>query len=348
MDELAYKLAMDPVELRLKNYAEKDEDKNLPWSTKSLRQCYAEGAKRFGWADRQPEPRSMRRGNTLTGWGMATSVYPARRSPASALARIDANGRVLVEAGSQDLGGGTYTIMTQIAADALGVPVSRVNFRLGDTRYPETPVSGGSQTAATTGSAVYAAAKALRERLAGADPSDLTQVRDLIAKSGQAFIEARASTEESDDEKKKYSQYSFGAQFAEVHVDTDLGQVRVERMTGVFGAGKILNAKTARSQFIGGMVWGVSMALYEHTAYDLRLARVVNNNLAEYHVPTNADIGEIDVAWVGEDDEHVSLIGAKGIGEIGITGSAAAIANAIYHATGKRIRDLPITPDKLL
>jgi xanthine dehydrogenase YagR molybdenum-binding subunit len=342
MDELAYKLGIDPVELRLKNYAEKDEDKNLPWSTKSLRQCYAEGAKRFGWSNRKAEPRSMRRGNTLIGWGMATAVYPARRSPPSALARIDAKGNVLVEAGSQDLGGGTYTIMTQIAADALGVPVSRVKFRLGDTNYPETPVSGGSQTAATTGSAVYAAAKSLREKLAGANPAD------LMAKTGEPYIEARASTEESDQEKKKYSQYSFGAQFAEVHVDADLGQMRVERMTGVFAAGKILNAKTARSQFMGGMVWGISMALYEHDAYDLRLARIVNNNLAEYHVPTNADVGEIDVAWIDEFDEHVSLIGAKGIGEIGITGSAAAIANAVYHATGKRVRDLPITLDKLL
>jgi len=374
LDELSYKLGIDPMELRLRNYAERDEDKNLPWSTKSLRECYRQGAERFGWAKRPPQPRSMREKNTLVGWGMATSVYPARRSPASARALMDADGIVHVDAGSQDLGGGTYTIMTQIAADAVGVPVSRVAFRLGDTRYPETPVSGGSQTAATTGSAVYEAAKALREKLllmasadpksaiAGVDLRELTidngqiirrgggtgePMQNLIARSGQRYIEAEASTGANPDA-RKFSMYSFGAQFAEVYVDADLGQLRVTRMTGVFGAGKILNAKTARSQFMGGMVWGVSLALHETTEYDRRLGRIVNNNLAEYHVPTNADVGEIDVTWIQEDDEHVSPIGAKGIGEIGITGAAAAIANAVYHATGKRIRDLPITPDKLL
>jgi xanthine dehydrogenase YagR molybdenum-binding subunit len=305
---------------------------------------------------------------------MATAIYPARRSPASASARMNADGTVHVDAGSQELGGGTYTIMTQIAADAVGVPVSSVSFRLGDTRYPETPVSGGSQTAATCGSAVYKAAVALREKLltlavadthspfAGIDTAQVTiqdgrimlvsggtgePVQNLIARSGQPFIEVKVSTEAAP-EPKKASSYSFGAQFAEVHVDADLGQIYVARMTGVFGAGKILNAKTARSQFIGGMIWGISLALHEKTTYDQRLGRIVNNNLAEYHVPTNADLGEIDVAWIEEEDLEVSPIGAKGIGEIGITGSAAAIANAIYHATGKRIREVPITPDKLL
>ena len=352
LDELAWKTGVDPLELRLKNYAERDENANLPWSTKSLRECYQKGAERFGWAKRAPKPRATREGNTLIGWGMATSLYPAKRSPASAVARMDVNGNVFVEAGSQDLGGGTYTIMTQIAADAVGVPVSRVKFKLGDTRYPETPVSGGSQTAATTGSAVYLAGAALREKLLklaaesapGEDPEPLHR---FISRSGRQFVEATASAKPGDDA-KQFSSYSFGAQFAEVHVDADLGQVRVVRMTGVFGPGKILNAKTARSQFIGGMVWGISLALYEHTTYDEALGRIVNNNLAEYHVPTNPDIGELDVSWVEEDDRHVSLIGAKGIGEIGITGSAAAVANAIFHATGKRIRDLPITPDKLL
>ncbi len=319
MDELAYLLNMDPIDLRLKNYAERDEDKNLPWSTKSLKECYRQGAARFGWSRRPPEPRAMRDGNALIGWGMATAIYPARRSPASAKARMYPDGRVLVEAGTQELGGGTYTIMTQIAADALGVPVSRVTFRLGDTRYPETPVSGGSQTAATAGSAVYEAATALKSKL------------DAMGSNwnGQPWIEAEASTGQNPDA-KKYSMYSFGAQFAEVRVDADLGQIHVSRMTGVFAAGKILNALTARSQFIGGIIWGISFALHEHTTYDERLGRIVNNNLAEYHVPTNADIGEIDVAWVEEDDTHVSPIGAKGIGEIGITGSAAAIASAVY------------------
>ncbi len=369
MDEMAYKLKMDPVEFRLKNYAEKDEDKNLPWSSKSLRECYRKGAEMFGWSKRNPELRATKEGNKLVGFGMGTSLYPARRSPASALARLNADGTVLVEAGSQDLGGGTYTIMTQIAADALGVPVAAVTFKLGDTRYPETPVSGGSQTAATCGSAVYMAAKALREKLytlaaphlpGAASADDLIlknnqvainsgnatyNLRELFA--GQPYIEAQASTKPGD-ETKQYSSYSFGAQFAEVHVDADLGQIFVPRMVGVFAAGRILNAKTARSQFMGGMVWGIGLALYEDTVYDQRLCRVVNNNLAEYHVPTNADIGSIEVAWVEEDDRHVSPIGAKGIGEIGITGAAAAIANAIYHATGVRVRSLPITLDKLL
>ncbi len=338
MDEMAYALKMDPVEFRLKNYAESDEDKGLPWSSKSLRECYRVGVDRFGWAKRTPEPRSMRNGRTLVGWGMASAVYPARRSPAAARARMYPDGRVVVEAGSQDLGGGTYTIMTQIAADALGVPVSRVTFRLGDTRYPETPVSGGSQTAATTGTAVFEAANALRQKLGQSGGG---------VPAGQPYVEAEAKTGPNEDA-KKFASYSFGAQFAEVHVDADLGQIHVARMTGVFGAGTILNAKTARSQFMGGMIWGISLALHEHAAYDERLGRIVNNNLAEYHVPTNADVGEIDVAWVEENDPHVSPIGAKGIGEIGITGSAAAVANAVFHATGKRVREAPITPDKLL
>ena len=374
MDELAGKLNMDPLELRLKNYADRDENKNLPWSGKQLRECYRRGAERFGWSAGRREPGSKREGHILIGRGMATSVYPARRSPASALARLNADGTVLVEAGSQDLGGGTYTIMSQIAADGLGVPVSVVTFRLGDTRYPETPVSGGSQTAATTGSAVDSAARALRLRVfelatadpqfsvSGAKPEDLSidngnvairgsartvPIRDLVAGTGQPYIEARSSTK-AGDEVKQYSMFSFGAQFAEVRVDAELGQVKVSRMVGAFAAGKILNAKTARSQFIGGMVWGISFALHEHDAYDESLGRIVNNNFAEYHVPVNADVGTIDVLWIDEPDWHVSPIGAKGIGEIGITGAAAAIANAVYDATGKRVRDLPITPDKLL
>ncbi len=364
MDELAYKLGMDPLALRLKNYADRDENKNLPWSSKRLSDCYRMGADRFGWAKRKMEPRSTRDGHRLVGWGMATSVYPARRSPSSAFARLNPDGTVLVEAGSQELGGGTYTIMTQIAADQLGVPARAVTFLLGDTKFPETPVSGGSQTAASCGAAVYQATTALRQKIVdlaqipAAEASQMRieggtisagsvsiSVRDLLARTGHPYLEAIAKT---NDQTKQYSPFSFGAQFAEVRVDVDLGQLEVSRMTGVFAAGRILNAKTARSQFIGGMVWGVSMALHEDTMYDIRLGRIVNNNLAEYHVPTNMDIPAIDVAWVDEVDDKVSPMGAKGIGEIGITGAAAAISNAVYHATGKRIRDLPITPDKLI
>ena len=375
MDEMAYQLKMDPVEFRVKNFVEVDQEKNKPFSSKALLECYRAGAERFGWSSRNPEPRSMRKGNILVGYGMATSVYPTRRSPASATARLNADGTLLVDAGTQDLGTGTYTIMTQVAGDSFGLPMTSVRFRLGDTDLPRTPVSGGSQTAASTGSAVYLATQALREKLiqlaitdaqsplsgvgaadvemqngrlfSRSNPSQADTLSQLITRSGQPYVEGKADAKPGP-EKERYSMYAHGAQFAEVHVDADLGQIKVARLIGCFAAGKILNAKTARSQLLGGMVWGVGMALLEHGALDPRLGRWVNNNLAEYHVAVNADIGTIDAIWVEEKDEHVNPLGVKGVGEIGITGAAAAIANAVYHATGKRVRDLPITLDKLL
>ncbi len=375
MDEMAYALKMDPIEFRLKNYAEHDPEENKPWSSKSLRECYRLGAERFGWSKRQVEPRSMRDGHTLVGLGMATAVYPTRRSASNASARLNADGTFSVDAGTQDLGTGTYTIMTQVAAQSFGVTPQKVKFRLGDTDLPQTPVSGGSQTAASTGSAVYLAAQALREKLiqmavsdAGSPLSGVSEqdvvleggrlysksnssksdtFQELLTRRGQPYVEAQANAKPGE-EKKDYSMYAFGAQFAEVRVDADLCQIKVSRMVGCFGAGRILNAKTARSQFMGGMIWGVGMALYEQAAMDERLGRWVNNNLAEYHVPTNLDIGNIEAIWVDEKDDHVNPLGAKGIGEIGITGAAAAVANAVFHATGIRVRDLPITPDKLL
>src|SRR5207302_5920970 len=234
---MAAAVEMDPLAFRLKNYAERDPEKDRPWSSKALRDCYRIGAERFGWSRRPARPASMREGNMRVGWGMATSVYPTHRSPAGAVAPVDGDGRLVVESGTQDIGTGTYTVMTQIAADALGVPPERVTFRLGDTNYPETPVSGGSQTAATTGSAVYKAAAALKSRLDSMGSGGW---------NGQPWIEEEASTGENADA-KTFSMYSFGAQFAEVRVDADLGEIRVSRMTGVFGAGKILNALTARS-----------------------------------------------------------------------------------------------------
>ena len=375
MDEMAHELKMDPVEFRLKNYAEMDQDKNVPWSSKSLRECYRMAGERFGWSRRNREPRSMRDGNTLVGWGMATSVYPTRRSTSHAFARLNADGTFSVDAGTQDLGTGTYTIMTQIAADSFGVPANRVKFRLGDTELPATPISGGSQTAASTGSSVYLATQALREKLvqmaisdassplsgmsaqevvlangrlfSKSNPSQGETFQQLIGRSGQPHVETTAEARPGS-EKERFGMYAFGAQFAEVRVDADLGQIKVSRMVGCFGAGKILNAKTARSQFLGGMVWGISMALYEHAVMDKTRGRWVNNNLAEYHVPVNLDVGEIEALWVDEKDEHVNPIGVKGVGEIGITGAAAAVANAVFHATGKRVRDLPITLDKLI
>ncbi len=375
IDEMAYAAKMDPIEFRLKNYADSDQHKNKPWSSKSLRQCYEQGAERFGWSKRNMEPRSMRDGQTLIGWGMASAVYPTNRSASTAKARLDADGTFSFESGTQDLGTGTYTIMTEIAASYFGVPMRSVKFRLGDTILPPGANSGGSKTAASVGSAVYLAAQALQEKLtqmavsdgqsplsgssaqdvvfgngrihSRSNPSKGETLQQMMARSGQPHVEAEA-TAKPGDEKEKYSMYAFGAQFAEARIDADLGQIRVSRMVGCFGAGKILNAKTARSQLMGGMVWGIGMALEEHAVMDKRLGRWVNNNLAEYHIPVNADVPKIEAFWVDEHDEHINPIGAKGIGEIGVTGAAAAIANAVYHATGKRVRDLPITVDKLI
>ncbi len=375
MDELAYQMKIDPVELRLRNYAEQDPEKGKPWSSKSLRECYRQGAEKFGWAQRNPEPRSRKEGNTLVGWGMATSVYPSRRSPAAAKAILRADGSLLVLAGTQDLGTGSYTVFSQVAAETVGISPSQVTFRLGDTDFPKTPVSGGSQTAASTGTAVRLACQSLQEKviqmavsdtespLNGVSAQDVSFDNGRLVQTGNSSrgesvsallkrhaldqIDATADTKPGP-EKDQYAGYAFGAQFVEVHVDADLGMVRVNRMVGAFAAGRILNAKTARSQLLGGMIWGIGMSLTEHTVMDERRGRYVNMNLAEYHVPVNADSPDIDVIFVPEDDPHINPIGVKGVGEIGITGATAAIANAVFHATGKRVRDLPITPDKLL
>ena len=378
MDELAYALKMDPIELRLKNYAETDPTEKKPFSSKSLRECYQFGAQRFGWDRRKasPEPRSVRDGRLLVGYGMATATYPVRRSPSNALARINADGTALVQAGTQDLGTGTWTVMAQVAAQYLGLPMNKVRFELGDSKLPVTPVSGGSQTAASTGSAVRAAAMAAISKLVklaiadsaspvyGAAEADVASANGRLflksdAAKGESYaalltrarissVEEKAGAKPDPEDKKQFSMHSFGAQFAEVRVDPDLGVVRVVKWTGAFGVGHLLNAKTARSQIIGGIVFGIGMALMEETVPDRRDARIVNANLAEYLVPVNADVPEIDVSFVHEDDPHINPLGVKGIGEIGITGAAAAIANAVYHATGVRVRDLPIRLDKIV
>ena len=375
MDELAVALGMDPVELRLKNYAERDPESGKPWSSKSLRECYRVGAERFGWSKRSPKPRSMQDGRWLVGYGVATATYPARQQAASCLARILPDGKALVRAGSQEIGCGTYTIMAQVAADALGMPVERVRFELGDTDMPPTPASVGSATASSTGPAVNAAALAARQKLVqmaitdsaspvhgareddvrtadgrlslSSDPSKGETFEAVIARNGGQPVEARVDLKPTPDQ-QQYSMHSFGAVFTEVRVDRDLGLIRVPRVVAAYGGGKILNVKTATSQMIGGIVWGISQALLEETHIDRRSGRYVNSDLAEYHVPVNADIGSIDVTFVPEDDAHVNAIGAKGVGEIPIVGVAGSIANAVYHATGKRIRDLPITLDKLI
>jgi xanthine dehydrogenase YagR molybdenum-binding subunit len=375
MDELAYELGIDPLALRLANYTERDPGKQLPFSSKSLRQCYEVGAERFGWSARNPQPRSMREGGQLVGWGMATATYPANRSAASASATMLGDGRVVARSATHDLGTGTYTVMTQVLADAVGVPLGQASFELGDTKMPQAPVSGGSTTVASVASAVQAAGEALRKKLVGianadprsplfgatpdqvgagdgalyllADPARRETMAQVVARHGQGPVEASADAAPGD-EKKHYSMHSFGAVFVEVRVDELLGEIRVPRVVGVYGVGNLLNRKTGYSQLMGGIVWGLSMALFEETLIDKRLGGAVNGNLAEYHVPTNADIGMIDVQVVAEDDPHINPLGAKGIGEIGITGVAAAVANAVYHATGRRVRELPITLDKLL
>ena len=333
LDELAYDLGMDPIELRLRNYAERDPMDGKPFSSKALRECYRIGAERFGWAGRNPLAAVMHRNGKLVGMGMATASYPAWRSEASARLRMESDGTVLLQSGTHDLGTGAYTIFTQLVAQVLDIPPERVRFELGDTLLPRAPISAGSQTTAAVGNAVYIAACQLRERL--------RERRD----SEPIEVQADAEPAESED---NYSTHAFGAQFAEVEIDPDLGEVRVVRHTGVFGCGRVLNAKTARSQLIGGVTWGIGMALMEQTEYDKRTGRAMSANLVDYHVPVNADVPQIDVLLLEERDEHVNPLGVKGIGEIPITGVAAAIANAVFHATGKRIRDLPITPEKIL
>ncbi len=375
IDETAYAVGMDPLAFRLQNYTEIDPGKNKPFSSKSLRECYRIGAERFGWEKRTPAPRSMRSPDgRLLGMGMATATYPTKRGAASALARLMPDGTALVQAGTQELGTGTYTVMTQIAADALGLPVESVRFELGDTLMPENPQSSGSQTAASTGSAVRDTCVALKRAAIQvainhpASPLHGLTENDIAAQNGRLQSKSDATRGETyeavvkrnggplevrqqskpGEEHDKYSMHSFGAVFAEVLVDPLLGETRVSRITGVYGVGKVLNAKTCRSQILGGMVFGVGMALMEDGQMDRRTGRLINANLAEYHVPTNADIPTPDIHFVDEYDPHINPIGAKGAGEIGTTGIVAAIGNAIFHATGVRVRDLPITPDKLL
>lgn len=387
MDELAVATKVDPVELRLRNYAEKDEDKNVPFSSKALRECYAQGAERFGWAKRNPEPRSHRDGDYLIGWGMATATYPTNRQESSAKVRLLADGRAIVSTAAHDLGTGTYTTMTQIAAQTLGLPLAQVKVELADTAFPQAAVAGGSQTSASVGPAVQAACmKALatvKER-ATADPkSPLFEknAKDIEAGEGRLFLKNNPSVGETiagllernggrpiealsesgppggsgqtqdagaGKPPQEYSKHAWGAQFAEVRVNERLGEIRVSRFVGAFAAGRILNAMTARSQVMGGIVWGISAALLEHTIYDPNRAKVVNASLADYLVPVNPDIPPIECFFVEEKDEHVNPLGVKGIGELGVTGSEAAVANAVFHATGKRFRDLPITLDQLI
>jgi xanthine dehydrogenase YagR molybdenum-binding subunit len=368
MDELAYALNIDPLELRLVNYAEADPKTGKPWSSKMLRQCYADAAQRFGWSKRPAKPRTLREGRELVGMGMATATYPAHRRPAAAMARLLPDGTALVRSGTQDIGTGTYTVMTQIAADALSLSPERIDFELGDTLMPPAGVSGGSTTVASVGPAVKAACEQVLAKLVAlyapgrerdvvaengwlslkGDPSRRESYAAVLSRAGGKPLEATASEKPEQPDKEPYATRSFGAVFCEVRVDQDLGRIRVPRIVAAYSVGRLMNTKLARSQLIGGLVWGVSMALMEETELDPRDGRIVNANLAEYHVPVNADIGTIDVSFCDENDTRFNTVGARGIGEIGITGIPAAIANAVYHATGVRVRSLPIRLDDLL
>src|SRR5215469_586006 len=375
LDELAEKLNMDPVQLRLVNYAETDPAHNRPWSSKHLRECYDQAAERFRWSRRKPQPGQVREGNQLIGYGMATAVYGANRSPSSAVVRILPNGRLYVGIGTQDLGTGTYTILAQTAAGALSMDPTLVDVQIGDSTLPRSGGSGGSTTAASVCPAVYDAAVQAQLKLAqlaisdsssplqGGNVDDLDardgflvsksspdkseSITAIIARNGGTPIEATATSELSKD-RASFSSQSWGAVFAEVAVDADTWMVQVRRVVATYDIGTLLNQKTGTNQLQGGIVWGISMALQEEAHIDPIYGRIVNNNLAEYHVPVNADVGEIDVTCLNIPDYTFNPIGCRGIGEIGITGAAAAVANAIYNATGKRVRDFPITIDKLM
>jgi xanthine dehydrogenase YagR molybdenum-binding subunit len=376
MDELAHALRLDPVELRMRNYTEHDENENKQFTSKELRACYQLAAERFGWAKRNPEPRSMRDGSELVGWGMATGVWEAQMTKTSARAVLTVDGKLEVATATADIGTGTYTILTQIGADALGLAMEDVTARIADSTLPHSPVEGGSWTAASAGTAVQAACDTVKQTLfkyAGKvdgqplgdatleqvtfangcilvtnDPSRTVTFRKAMQAGGVDHIEAEETASPSTLNQMRYSAYTHAAVFAEVRVDEDLGQIRVTRVVTAVAAGKILNPKTARSQVLGGVVWGVSMALHEESLADHQLGRFMNHNLAEYHIPVSADIDQVDVLFVVEQDDKASPIGVKGLGEIGIVGTPAAIANAVFHATGKRIRSLPITIDKVL
>ncbi|UOQ97565.1 xanthine dehydrogenase family protein molybdopterin-binding subunit [Hymenobacter sp. 5317J-9] len=392
MDDLAYRLGKDPIEIRLLNYAEKDPSTGKPWSSKSLKQCYARGAELFGWSKRNPKAGATRNGRLLVGMGMATASYPVHNSQGTARVRLYADGHAVVQSGATDLGTGTYTVMTQVAADSLGLAPEKIRFELGDTKLPTAPNSGGSVAAGTVSSSVYMAAQDVWERLtkmAIKDPkSPLFQAKaedvamekgrlqlkkdaskgedfkalmkragiDDIEGSGQgkygagyeAGQAASTAPESRKDSAGQHSMHSFGAHFCEVQVDPDLGTVRVTRWVSVHGAGRILNAKTARSQIIGGSIFGIGAALMEATARDPHYARYTNADLGDYHIPVNADIPDMTVEFIDEHDPYINAMGVKGIGEISMVGVSAAVANAVFHATGKRVRDLPITPDKIL
>jgi xanthine dehydrogenase YagR molybdenum-binding subunit len=377
VDEMALACEMDPLEFRLKNYAEVEPMSGKPFSSKALRECYRQGAERFGWASRPLAPRQMRdEAGMLVGWGMGTALFPAIMFQGHARAALRRDGSGVVEIGAHDMGQGAWTALAQIAADALSLDPDRLEFRSGTSDLPDAGIAGGSAHTATAGAAIHDAGGNVIAKLAdlatgdqrsplfGAgnagviarggrlhrrDDEALSEsYADILTRAGQDEIEGRGTGAADPAAQSAYAMYAHGAVFAEVKVDPDFGQVRVTRLVGAFASGTVVNPRMVRSQYYGGMIWGVSFALHEQAVMDQRTGRPMNPNLAEYHVPVNADVPSIEAILVEERDVHVNALGIKGVGEIGITGTAGAIANAVWHATGVRVRQFPITLDRLM
>ncbi len=375
IDEIAYKLKIDPLEFRIINYAEKDPETGKPFSSKALMDCFKQGAAKFGWAKRKMEPRSMRDGRWLVGWGTATGTWGAMQLPATLKMTYKADNSADVGSATADIGPGTYTVITMIAAEYLGLAPERVKFELGDTNLPQAPVQGGSFTTASVGSAAHGAALNIKQKLfdlslketnspfAGAKAEDVDMLNGILRLKNDSSKSVSISelmkrnnlteivetyTSRPNPERQKYTTMAHGAQFVEVKVDEDLGIIKVTRVLEATAVGRIMNPKTSHSQEMGGVVWGIGMALQEATEIDHRYGRMMTTDLASYHVPVNLDVHEVITEFVEEEDKIVNPLGIKGMGELCMVGIPAAIANAIFHATGKRIRNLPISPDKLL
>jgi xanthine dehydrogenase YagR molybdenum-binding subunit len=375
IDELACKAEIDPLEFRIRNYARTEQNEKLPFSSKELEACYRQAASKFGWDKRQSVPGQMREGNHLVGYGLATGVWEAQQQPVMAKAQLSPDGKLQVSCGTADIGTGTYTVMTQIAADTLGLPLEDVTFLLGDSDLPMAPLQGGSWTASSVGPAVLAVCEGIKSmllkeagKLSGSgfkgakddevffsdgmmylkdDPKVSILITEVMRQRSVPVLEYETASTPNP-KQSQFGKYTHAAVFVEVKVDADLGNVQVSRVVVGVAGGRILNPKTARSQVLGGVVWGISMALEEESIMDKQYGRFINHDLAEYHVAVNADVQDLEVIFVEEEDEVVNPLGVKGLGEIGIVGVPAAISNAIYNATGKRLRDLPFTMDKLL
>jgi len=377
IDEAAFASGIDPLAFRLKNYAEVEPISGKPFSSKALRECYAQGAERFGWGKRPLAPRAMRdEAGLLVGWGIGTATFPALMFQAEARAVVRSDGTGVMETGAHDMGQGAWTAFAQIAADSFGLDLDRVEFRSGTSDLPDAGIAGGSAHTATAGTAIHNAGAAVIAKLAdlatgdersalfGADNAGVVardgrlfrrddetrseSFADILKRAGLAEIDARGDGAADPAAQSNYAMHAHGAVFAEVKVDPDLGQIRVTRMVGAFAVGRVINPRMVRSQLFGGMIWGVSFALHEQAVMDRRSGRILNANLAEYHIPVNADVPSLDVLTVDERDPFVNALGIKGVGEIGITGSAGAVANAVWHATGVRVRRFPIGIDDLV